>query len=123
MAKQRIYAATRTKSELIVQVLSPVGVKRLDPRYDLMNHSPTGFECGYGGSGPAQLALAIVADHLGAEPGPVPLGEEDTARARTVRRYQTFKWHVIANLPRDENWELSSEDVESALAAYEEEPA
>ena len=24
------------------------------------NHSPDGFECGYAGSGPAQLALAIL---------------------------------------------------------------
>jgi len=29
-------------------------------RSDLFNHSPTGFEWGYGGSGPAQLALAIL---------------------------------------------------------------
>ena len=32
----------------------------LDPRYDLRNHSPTGFAWGYGGSGPSQLALAIL---------------------------------------------------------------
>jgi hypothetical protein len=29
-------------------------------RLDVWNHSPTGFEWGYGGSGPAQLALAIL---------------------------------------------------------------
>jgi len=29
------------------------------------NHSPTGFEWGYGGSGPAQLALALMLDVLG----------------------------------------------------------
>jgi len=28
------------------------------PRSDLRNHSPNGFEWGYSGSGPAQLALA-----------------------------------------------------------------
>ena len=32
---------------------------------EIRNHSPTGFEWGYGGSGPAQLALAILADHFG----------------------------------------------------------
>jgi hypothetical protein len=31
----------------------------LDPRHDLYNHSPDGFEWGYHGSGPAQLALAL----------------------------------------------------------------
>ena len=39
-----------------------VDMEPLDPRLDLANHSPTGFEWGYGGSGPAQLALALLAD-------------------------------------------------------------
>ena len=34
----------------------------LNPRLDLANHSPSGFEWGYGGSGPSQTALAILAD-------------------------------------------------------------
>ena len=42
--------------------------KPLDSRRDLWNHSPTGFEWGYCGSGPAQLALALLADHLGEPP-------------------------------------------------------
>jgi hypothetical protein len=29
---------------------------------ELRNHSPTGFAWGYGGSGPAQLALALLVD-------------------------------------------------------------
>jgi hypothetical protein len=33
-------------------------------RCDLVNHSPTGFSWGYAGSGPAQLALAILADYF-----------------------------------------------------------
>jgi len=37
----------------------------LNPRLDLWNHSPSGFEWGYDGSGPAQLALALLADCLG----------------------------------------------------------
>ena len=41
-----------------------VNGRPLDPRFDLWNHSPTGFEWGYGGSGPAQLALALLADHF-----------------------------------------------------------
>uniref|UniRef100_UPI003AF96E02 DUF6166 domain-containing protein n=2 Tax=Thiolapillus sp. TaxID=2017437 RepID=UPI003AF96E02 len=36
----------------------------LNPRFDLANKSPTGFSWGYRGSGPAQLALAILADYL-----------------------------------------------------------
>lgn len=38
---------------------------RLAIRHDLRNHSPDGFEWGYCGSGPAQLALALLADALG----------------------------------------------------------
>ena len=44
-------------------VIVTVDGRRLNPRLDLWNHSPTGFEWGYCGSGPAQLALAILADH------------------------------------------------------------
>ena len=44
-------------------VIVTVDGRPLNPRLDLWNHSPTGFEWGYGGSGPAQLALAILADH------------------------------------------------------------
>lgn len=40
-------------------------VRLLRPRLDVRNHSPTGYEWGYCGSGPAQLALALVADLLG----------------------------------------------------------
>jgi hypothetical protein len=48
---------------------------RLPPRCDLYNHSPTGFAWGYGGSGPAQLALAILADYL----------EDDAKALRCIR--------------------------------------
>jgi hypothetical protein len=34
-------------------------------RLDLRNHSPDGFEWGYNGSGPTQLALAILAHEYG----------------------------------------------------------
>lgn len=39
----------------------------LQPRLDIRNHSPAGFNWGYGGSGPAQLSLAILADAVGDE--------------------------------------------------------
>ena len=47
--------------------------RRLDLRLDLRNHSPTGFSWGYGGSGPAQLALAICADVYGDKVGSNPM--------------------------------------------------
>jgi hypothetical protein len=72
----------------------------LDPRLDLWNHSPTGFEWGYGGSGPCQLALALLADALGD-------GQEQLA----VALRQTFKSRFVAGLPRDAHWCCRKSDV------------
>lgn len=70
-----------------------VGKERLDPRFDLRNHSPAGFNWGYGGSGPAQLALAILA---------YVLADDEAA----LQFYQDFKWRFVANLEAD-TWECS----------------
>src|SRR5262249_13872052 len=57
---------TRTGHGCVVTVRSDGGPDRpLAPRWDLRNHSPAGYEWSYGGSGPAQLALALAADLLG----------------------------------------------------------
>lgn len=73
----------------------------LDLRLNLYPHSPDGFQWGYGGSGPAQLALAILADCLG-----------DDKKALGV--YQRFKWGVVARLPKAD-WELSEGFVHNWL--------
>jgi len=73
----------------------------LPPRYDLKRLSPTGFEWTYEGAGPAQLALALLADHLG----------DDRA---ALARYEAFMRAVVAEL--DNSWELSSTDIDAALA-------
>jgi hypothetical protein len=82
-------------------VIVTVDGRRLNPRLDLWNHSPTGFEWGYCGSGSAQLALAILADHCANAEG-------------ALDWYQRFKWAVIAELPHRE-WILTSEDIECVL--------
>jgi Family of unknown function (DUF6166) len=76
----------------------------LDLRLDLANHSPTGFCWGYNGSGPAQTALAILADYS---------GDDQTA----LRLYQQFKWAVISQLPMDSGFELTSEEIDKAILA------
>ena len=73
----------------------------LDPRLDLWNHSPTGFEWGYVGSGPAQLALALVAYHLGDD-------------QQALNLYQRFKWAVVTQLPL-KRWRLTSEQIAQSL--------
>ena len=89
------------------EVLVTVAGAPLDWRSSLAvrNHSPTGPAWGYGGSGPAQLALAIL------------LAVTDEATAE--RFYQQFKWSVIAPIEAD-RWALDAGDVvnwlESAAA-------
>lgn len=68
--------------------------RQLDARRDLCNHSPDGFAWGYGGSGPAQLALALCADVL-----------DDDLRAQRV--YQRFKEQVVACLDGDCDWAMT----------------
>ena len=96
------YAGRREGHAVIVTVNN----RPLNPRLDLWNHSPTGFEWGYGGSGPAQLALALLADHL-----------RDDAQALNL--YQRFKWAVIAELPRTP-WTMTSREIDQALQCIRE---
>ena len=87
-----------------VRVLDGDAEYPLEPRHDLWNHSPDGFEWGYGGSGPAQLALAILADHLSSEPDGDKLAS---------MYHQEFKLRVVTEF-KDDTWTLTTEDVESA---------
>jgi hypothetical protein len=80
----------------------------LNLRLDLRNHSPTGPEWGYSGSGPAQLALAILCDALG-----------DDERAQ--RLYQMFKFKVIAGLDRDQPWTMKAHAVRMMAHIIEQE--
>lgn len=66
----------------------------------LWNHSPDGFEWGYQGSGPAQLALAILL--------------EETTKDMALDIYQAFKRDVIANFDRC-TWTLTSDQVQDWL--------
>ena len=75
----------------------------LQGRQDIVNHSPTGIAWGYGGSGPAQCALAILIDYLG-----------DEERARTL--YQNFKFKVVARLPTNAEWRLTGRQIEIAIS-------
>ena len=62
------YRGQRTPEGSIVVREDDQGRTRPLPcRFDLRKHSLTGFEWGYGGSGPAQLALAVLADAVGSD--------------------------------------------------------
>ena len=93
----KTYTGRRDYHTIVVTVNS----QPLDPRFDLWEHSSTRFEWGYGGSGPAQLALALLADHL---------GDDELALAL----HQEFKRVVIAKLSRP-TWMLTSDQIEDAV--------
>ena len=71
-------------------------------RWDLANHSPDGGEWGYGGSGPAQLALALLADAFGGSRAGDQLA---------LAFYQDFKWRVVAGLPQEARWKMAASTV------------
>jgi hypothetical protein len=73
-------------------------------------HSPTGIEYGYGGSGPADMALTILAHFYELDPvklakqiRTVGIGHEwDESERRAVRWHQEFKWKHVASANRAE---------------------
>lgn len=82
MERIKRYQFRRLSDGVEAVVIEGLSSRPLDLRLDLHNHSPTGFEWGYGGSGPAQLALAVLADCLGDE--------------YALDFYQDFKRDVVA---------------------------
>jgi hypothetical protein len=77
-------------------------------------HSPSGFEWGYGGSGPADLSLNIpeaTLQHIGHD-GPREKTWRDW-RCFTLARvlHQDFKREVIARLPQEEGGRIPFADV------------
>jgi Family of unknown function (DUF6166) len=101
----KVYHGRRSEHGCAVDVEEDGEVTSLRLRFDLRNHSPTGPEWGYGGSGPAQLALALAADVLG-----------DDERALDV--YQRLKFKLIGGLPH-EGWVLTEGRIRAAIDAIE----
>lgn len=83
-----------------VEVLADGAVLSPEASLKLRNHSPDGFEWGYRGSGPSQLALAILLDLYG----------ERVAKLY----YQEFKDKFIATADQD-GFVISSDDVDQWL--------
>jgi Family of unknown function (DUF6166) len=92
----KLYSGKRTIDGIVVTVDGAP----LDERFDIRIFDEKGFEWSYVGSAPRQLALALLADHL---------GDADRACARV----EPFTKAVIANL--DNDWELSGSDIDQAL--------
>ena len=103
----RTYRGTR-RSDQGCEVT--VDGRPLDARLDLGVHSPSGFEWAYG-RGAAQLAIALLADHLAPEGRPRP-------DMRALAMYQRFRALVVAHMPF-EGWTLTSEELRAVVALLE----
>lgn len=110
--KMRVYCGFRDKDRCDVYtadlIINPMTLRReffnhvtLNPRFDLVNHSPDGFDWGYEGSGPAQLALAILADYL-----------KDDLKALAL--YQKFKREWLAHV-KTNRWQITQTELNAIL--------
>ena len=93
-------------------VLNLTTHERLSPNRSLglVRHSPAGFDWGYTGSGPAQLACALLLDYT----------DDETV---AEKHYIQFRDDVVSQLVCDgpaDCWHLTGEDIEAALAEFEE---
>jgi len=93
-------------------------------------HSSRGFSWGYGGIGPTELALNVLADYFG-EHDALTLEQIKTSRKawhkyralRTVARgqlYQIFKEEVIARFDEFQPWRLTENNLRYWLAQFPE---
>jgi len=92
-----IYVGYRRRGHAIVEKQSEQEQLTPERSLELADHSPSGFEWGYGGSGPAQLALALLLDYT-----------DDEAFA--LDHYQEFKTEVVSQLDcagSSERWRLT----------------
>ncbi len=94
----KVYKGDRT----IDGILVTVDDQPLNERRDLKTLCEDGFEWSFEGPASAQLALAILADHL-----------NDDARA--LRLHDSFMREIVANFANE--WQLTSDDVEAAVTA------
>ena len=107
-----IYVGYRQRGHAIVEKYPDREQLTPDRSLELANHSPSGFEWGYGGSGPAQLALALLLDYT---------DDEEVALAE----YMSFKTEVVSQLECTEPdgcWRLTGHEIDAALREAVDEP-
>ena len=100
-----VYVGYRRQGRTIVE--KQPDQERLTPErsLELANHSPSGFSWGYSGSGPAQLALALLLDYT---------DDKEVALAE----YMTVKTEVVSQLECTEPdgcWRLTGHEIDAAL--------
>ena len=90
MEKAKFIRCTRTGKRMMGGEAKVYLGDTQDPLPHDVRHSPTGFEWGYAGSGPAELARCILLYWFG-----------DDSKADVERFYQKFKFEFIATMPEE----------------------
>ncbi|WP_181692660.1 DUF6166 domain-containing protein [Natronomonas sp. LN261] len=101
------YVGFRVDGNTVVLNLADHRRLSLERSLKLVNHSPGGFEWGYTGSGPAQLACALLLDYY---------DDEQFVR----EHYIEFRNQVVSHLEcagPAECWHLTGEEINAALGA------
>lgn len=100
-----VYVGYRRRGRAVVEKQPGQEQVTPQPSLELANHSPSGFGWGYSGSGPVQLALALLLDYT---------GDKDVA----LTHYTEFKNRVVSQLDcsyPEGYWRLTGTDIEDTL--------
>ena len=92
----KVYHGDRTMEGVVVTVDG----RPLNPRLDIKAHSRNGFEWGYEGPEPAQLALAILVEHW-----------EDEDKA--LQNCDIFMREAVANFANE--WSMTTADIDRLI--------
>ena len=95
---------TNAAAETVVLVVDHTPPQQVVTRLQGDGRHSQEFSWGYEGSGPAQLARAILADYLGDTPPP--------------GLYQQFKRDFVARWPQGAAWRLTSTEIAAWLAIH-----
>ena len=111
----------------IVCRLEPDGTHRFNVPRRHVHHSPTGWRWGYGGSGPADFALNVLALFLPPATAAPPeeraeLYDGSAVHPLVWEHYQEFKREVLGRLP-EEGGTIAGAEVRAWLRARGVEPA
>lgn len=88
------------------------------PLPHVVYHSPDGFEWGYPGSGPADLALSILADALGEQQTPAQATHSDVSGCpRSFKLHQDFKREFVVRFGQE--WSMQQQAVREWIASME----
>ena len=86
------------------------------PLPHLIAHSTTGMDWGFGGKGPADTALSMLADYFQEYP---QLVSKDWRETRSWLYHQDFKWAFLSNATLGETFTIAEERIKKWMEMSE----